>query len=759
MEQEKKKKKIVVILIVFLLIILTATYVTYSYFTKNVAGQMLKKEILEVIGNHDLSFFLEKNELYETIDEKMENNNFETNSEIKMATTMQNNMFSDLDLSNFQLTHYLMKDNENNKTYNKLQTKYAGNDFLTFDFLTNQTQVAVKSDEIVNRYVGVNQANFRKTVNEIYQENVDLSDFEIVNNFLFKREPIKFSNLKNLKTYASLLEPEILPQNISKKENVVVTMNSEQITTTEYTISFANHQVVNILQNISKTIENDTNTLSELVASEVQNIENGILKYTDNDNTTQVSGEENNFETSLEIWGENTTNETTNTAVPSNNTITQDNTITNTVTNETVNQVTNQITNEVTNEINNQTSIENTVNPTNTVENNNAPEEEPPQEITQQPANEPVETLQENERPQPENPTPTIEEEDNFRTQGFIGVNEDSEFAEDNFIIGENYEQTLKNMTYWIEKIDWKTYLLTGAKANCTQEELIEAIEQMIDDRIEQKHSLKVTLYVSEGKLIKIKFSVPETMESFDVEIVSKGDQEKYLNITFLQGEQNSSSGNTISIYRKKSDTVMITKLNMNQISKNKITHKTNIDIQTKGSVNAKKYTTHIDIQYLNADGELKANLENTLNFDVNPEIEDLSDENCLFLDTLSSEELRATAKAIQEKFTEVLREKNRNLNILEVDNSNLIVQPEEPNLLTEEQIQAKEQAKQALIKTIADKMRDYQNEGKSLKIEDLEDLQIPDYEVSISVSSNLAIITVNGYDFKLDSDFNLSDS
>lgn len=759
MEQEKKKKKIVVILIVFLLIILTATYVTYSYFTKNVAGQMLKKEMLEVIGNHDLSFFLEENELYEAMSEKIENNNFETDSEIKMSTTMQNNMFSNFDLSNFQLTYYLMKDNENNKTYNKLQTKYAGNDLLTFDFLTNQTQIAVKSDEIVNRYVGVNQTNFQKTVNEIYEENVDLSEFEIVNNFLFKREPINLANLKNLKTYASFIEPEILPQNISKKENVVVTMNSEQITTTEYTISFANHQVVNILQNISKNIENDTNTLSELVASEVQNIENGILEYTDNDNTTQVSGEENNFETSLEIWGENTTNETTNMAVPSNNTITQDNTVANTVTNETVNQVTNQTANEVTNESNNQVPSENTVNTSDTVENNNAPEEEPPQEITQQPANEPVETPQENEQPQPENPTPTIEEEDNFRTQGFIGVNEDSEFAEDNFIIGENYEETLKNMTYWIEKIDWKTYLFTGAKANCTQEELIEAIEQMIDDRIEQNHTLKVTLYVSEGKLIKIKFSVPETMESFDVEIVSKGDQEKYLNITSLQGEQNSSSGNTISIYRKKSDTIMITKLNMNQISKNKITHKTNIDIQTKGSVNAKKYTTHIDIQYLNADGELKANLENTLNFDVNPEIEDLSDENCLFLDTLSSEELRATAKAIQEKFTEVLREKNRNLNILEVDNSNLIVQPEEPNLLTEEEIQAKEQAKQALIKTIADKMRDYQNEGKSLKIEDLEDLQIPDYEVSISVSSNLAIITVNGYDFKLDSDFNLSDS
>ena len=187
----------------------------------------------------------------------------------------------------------------------------------------------------------------------------------------------------------------------------------------------------------------------------------------------------------------------------------------------------------------------------------------------------------------------------------------------------------------------------------------------------------------------------------------------------------------------------MTTKININQISKNKITHKTNLDIQTKGSKNAKKYTTNVDINYLNVDGELKINLANTLNFDVNPEIEELNDENCLFLDTLSTEELRATANTIQEKFTEVLREKNRSLNIVEVDHSNLVVQPQEQNSMTEEQRQAKESAKQALIKTIADKMRDYQNEGKNLKIEDLEDLQIPDYEVSISISSNLAIKTV----------------
>ena len=116
------------------------------------------------------------------------------------------------------------------------------------------------------------------------------------------------------------------------------------------------------------------------------------------------------------------------------------------------------------------------------------------------------------------------------------------------------------------------------------------------------------------------------------------------------------------------------------------------------------------------------------------------------------------TIEAIKQKALEVLREKNRNLNIVDLNNSNSIVKQTEQNSMTEEELALKEQAKQALIKNIADKMRDYQNEGKNLKIEDLQGLEIPGYQVQISISSNLAIITVNGYQFNLDSDFNLSD-
>ena len=132
---------------------------------------------------------------------------------------------------------------------------------------------------------------------------------------------------------------------------------------------------------------------------------------------------------------------------------------------------------------------------------------------------------------------------------------------------------------------------------------------------------------------------------------------------------------------------------------------------------------------------------------------------NCLFMDKLSKDDLIINKNAVKQKAIEVLKNKNKNLNIIDLNNENQVVEQTEPTLENEDNSQNKEEVKQVLIQVISNKMRDYLNDDKELKLEDLQDLEIPNYDVNVSISSNLAIITVNGYSFKLDSDFNLSDS
>ena len=248
MEQEhRKSKKIIFLLMLFLLLILVGLYAVYAYYTKNIASQALQEEVLQSLHNNDLSFFL-KQELYQSLFKRMKDNHFELDSDITLTTTMENNMFSKLDLSQFQLHHKWVKDQQNQKVFQQLQTQYAGNDVITLDMITNPQQMAMKSDEIVNKYVGVNRFNLQNTVNQIYQKDVDLSDWKIIKNFILKREMIDLSNLQSLGKNVALLEKEIVPENISKKENVVLTMEQEQVTTTEYTISFQPNQVNTILE-------------------------------------------------------------------------------------------------------------------------------------------------------------------------------------------------------------------------------------------------------------------------------------------------------------------------------------------------------------------------------------------------------------------------------------------------------------------------------------------------------------------------------
>lgn len=778
MKSKGKKSKVVKILIVFVILILVVTYFVSSYYIKSSAKEALKNDFFDQITKNDLSFFT-TNELYTKIGQRMQDENYDSTSNIKLSTTMENNMFSKLDLSKFEFSYQSIKDNDKNTNYRQVSTRYAGNHLLTLDFVFNNEQFAIKSDEIVNKYVGINNSNTQNIANQLAGTEVDMSTLKKMKNFTFDRETIDFDNISqnsDLSKYVSILKNNISAEDVSKKENVVVTLDSEQISTTEYTVNLSRNEVSNILNEISQEIEND-GIMSELVVDNVQEFENdsdGIVEYTDNDNVSEVSGQENNFNTSMEIWGENTANENTSVdEIPAVNT-TENTTTTpsveNTVTNSSPESVANSVTNQtVTNETTTNTTVTNDVAQTNTAVENTVSEEQnvvhlqttqPEEQLPeQQPTTEPTQVT--NQETQVLDTTNQVEEEDNFRTQGYIEVNENSTYGEtdDTFIIGENYEDTVKNIANWAEKIDWSSYLFTGAKANCTQEELVEKLQNILAEKIEQNNTLVVKMYVSNGQTIKMNFEFPETQESFDIEIISKGDNEKYLNITVLTGEGDDAAGHAISLYKKNADADIKTKIYINKIYKNKINQKTNINLETKGTLNSKKYTTDIELVYSDSDGEFKTEIENSLNFDVTPEITELNNDNCLFIDTISSEELLLTRDAIKQKTLDVLREKNRNLNIIDINNANSVVQQIEQNNTEPEDTAAKEEAKQILIQTISNKMREYLDAGTELKIEDLEGLEIPGHEVNISISSNLAIISVNGYKFKLDSDFNLSDS
>ena len=76
----------------------------------------------------------------------------------------------------------------------------------------------------------------------------------------------------------------------------------------------------------------------------------------------------------------------------------------------------------------------------------------------------------------------------------------------------------------------------------------------------------------------------------------------------------------------------------------------------------------------------------------------------------------------------------------------------------TEDDTDAKETAKQDLITAIQNDMTESLNNGEEYTLQDLEGLQIDGHTVEVEVSDDLAVVTVDGYTFNIDSEFNLSE-
>lgn len=144
-------------------------------------------------------------------------------------------------------------------------------------------------------------------------------------------------------------------------------------------------------------------------------------------------------------------------------------------------------------------------------------------------------------------------------------------------------------------------------------------------------------------------------------------------------------------------------------------------------------------------------------------QIDDLTNENCVFLDELDEDTFDDITRAIKARTKEVVND-----NLVKQGLSSLVEEEEEvndngdnhtvsePPVSTDENQVSKEDAKQKIISSVSEAMTVAQNEGKTYTLDDLIYLEIPDSTFTVSVDGDFAILNVDGFEFRLDSEFHL---
>ena len=708
-EKNKKSKKGVIIVIFIILVLLLVGMVgAYFYFSNQT---LTKKQLfINSISNTNIKKFLE-NDVYNAIINRLEEENSETETKIQISTTDENAEPEGVDFSNFEFNLNNQNDIENSKSFGELTINYSGNELFKARYLSNEDAVAVASDEIVDRYIGIHYDKMQDVLGiNINKDTLD----ELKNAEQISLTEDERSNY--ITNYAGKFFENIGEEKFASQENLVIQKNNTSIDVVSYELVLSQDEYKNVLTNVLTNLRDDQDLLSKLVVENSSNIENRNNSVDEN----QIQNNQNEI----------------NTVVPSFESDQTINLQDQTDSGQTVTEV-----NEETRNSNIEVNMENQTNNNESIETNDGNSNE--NLITS------VETTSDL--------TPVGESENTFT------------LSSENIIS-----------------------LILGKKIDISVSELQEQIDNLIEDvKNSSGNGIKITVYVnvSNNNTEKISATLPDG-ETLDMEFTTNesNENDNTLKLTYIKDTEttivtnnetntengvetysaeddlentaeaqieNSKDGFTLNLNKVSSDASTTLKIGFEFVEKEQINQKFNIEIKTNGTESSNNIKNDIVFTFGTDTNEYKLLLDNTINFNVTPEIEDLTDENCLFVENLSEEEFNSTMQAIQERIGVVYQEKMNNLNVIDTNTNSPIV---ESNTQTEVPEVTREEAKEALIQRVSNLMGEAQNNGEEFTIQNLANLTMDGFDVSADVTDTEAIIVVDTYKFRIDPNFVLTD-
>lgn len=315
-------------------------------------------------------------------------------------------------------------------------------------------------------------------------------------------------------------------------------------------------------------------------------------------------------------------------------------------------------------------------------------------------------------------------------------------------------EQTLQNVIIDLLKVLESDYELLNcliSDETVSVDDLSLTIESLIvelsNNEVDSSKNYGIKVYVNSNKTVKVSFDLAgEVTIDIDYEY---GEKENSALITILEVESNDAL--TINLTKKVSDVSENLIVTVDIIESGSVIAEIELDSNIYDNRTSYEITNKITANYSGIKATLDIN--GKISF-KSVDIEDLDEDNCLFMDTLDTDTFNDVVEAIGERTQEVISEKASGLS--ETTNYSTII--EQPDISSTVTLEKRSDAKQKLYDSVASAMGDAIARGEEYTILDLENLEIPDSTVSVSVNEDIAIVIVDGYEFTIDSDFNLSD-
>ena len=264
------------------------------------AGIYLKTDLFKSNKQLFFKYLIEENQMWKMISlnhEKSINNKSYTSSGTinfiyeysdihnvendNISNKLKQNITNLKNISNLSGNIKSSVDKENKKELYTLELLKNQERIMNFELVRDDYKYALKSDEIVKSYIGIENNNindFLKKMeisnNEIIPEKIN---FENINEIFFELQPEDREHI--YETYKNVFIKSLNNKKYGKEKNKIININNNKYNVKLYTLSITKAETIELLKKILQTLKQDSITLN-IISNKIKII-NPDSSYTD----------------------------------------------------------------------------------------------------------------------------------------------------------------------------------------------------------------------------------------------------------------------------------------------------------------------------------------------------------------------------------------------------------------------------------------------------------------------------------------------
>ena len=323
----------------------------------------------------------------------------------------------------------------------------------------------------------------------------------------------------------------------------------------------------------------------------------------------------------------------------------------------------------------------------------------------------------------------------------------------------ESYKLLYNGIKYFYSAVSGFSINTTKDNVQKDLNEIFVVLNEFLKEKIDDDSEVKIISYIANNTTIRTSIVIGQNIE-IQLDYINKENGNASTKISLLEKIEENYNGYAIYISKNKTSLLESNDIKIEFINNSEIVSKLELNLDIEGSENSNKYNNTFNFLYSGRgnEGKFSSTITNTISF-KNTESGVLHSNNCILLEDLEDSAFNYTINKLNYRMGKVYEKQMSKMNLINTNTSDTILQTNNQDEEQEEQnTEEKDRIINVLIETISNEMGQAELEEREYTIQNLKNLHIDGYDIQVSVSQDLAIITINGYKVKIDKDFNLSE-